>query len=68
YSMLRGAAFGIYLYPFFDAAQLGFAHVWANGVVLLAGVIALGVVLTAIDHALAADDPGRRGLGRAAEL
>jgi hypothetical protein len=68
YSMLRGAAFGIYLYPFFDVAQLGFARVSMNGIGLLAGFFALGVILTAIDHALASDDRGRRGLGRTAEL
>jgi hypothetical protein len=68
YSMLRGAAFGIYLYPFFDVAQLGFARVSMNGIGLLAGFFGLGVILTAIDHALASDDRGRRGLGRTAEL
>jgi hypothetical protein len=68
YSMLRGAAFGTYLYPFFDVAQLGFARVSMNAIVLLAVFFGLGVVLTAIDHTLASDDRGRRGLGRAAEL
>jgi hypothetical protein len=68
YSMLRGAAFGIYLYPFFDVAQHGFARVAMNGTGLLAGFFGLGVVLTAIDHALASGESGRRGLGRAAEL
>jgi hypothetical protein len=68
YSMLRGAAFGIYLYPFFDVAQLGFARVSMNGIGLLAGFFGLGAILTAIDHALASDDRGRRGLGRTAEL
>jgi hypothetical protein len=68
YSMLRGAAFGIYLYPFFDVAQLGFARVSMNGIGLLAGFFGLGVVVTAIDHALASAESGRRGLGRVAEL
>lgn len=68
YSMLRGAAFGTYLYPFFDVAQIGFARVAMNGIVLLAGFIGLGVVLTAVDHALASGESGRHGLGRAAEL
>ncbi len=68
YSMLRGAAFGIYLYPFFDAAQLGFARVSMNGIGLLAVFFGLGAGLTAIDHALASGEIGRRGLGRAAEL
>jgi hypothetical protein len=68
YSVLRGAAFGIYLYPFFDVARLGFARVTMNGIGLLAGFFGLGVVLTAIDHSLASGESGRRGLGRAAEL
>jgi hypothetical protein len=68
YSMLRGAAFGTYLYPFFDVAQLGFARVSMNAIVLLAFFFALGVILTAIDHALASGESGRSGLGSAAEL
>jgi hypothetical protein len=68
YSMLRGAAFGIYLYPFFDVAQLGFARVTMNGIALLAGFFGLGPILTAIDHALASDNRGGRGLGRMAEF
>jgi hypothetical protein len=68
YSMLRGAAVGIYLYPFFDVAQLGFTRVSINGIVLLAVFFGLGIVLTAIDHALATGESGRSGLGRAAEL
>ena len=68
YSMLRGAAFGIYLYPFFDVAHLGFERVAMNGIGLLAGFFGLGVVLTAIDHALASSESGRSGLGSAAEL
>jgi hypothetical protein len=68
YSMLRGAAFGTYLYPFFDVAQLGFGRVAMNGIGLLAGFFGLGVILTAIDHALAFGEGGRSGLGSAAEL
>jgi hypothetical protein len=68
YSMLRGAAYGIYLYPFFDAAQLGFARVSMNAFALLAFFFGLGVILTAIDHALASGESGRSGLGSAAEL
>jgi hypothetical protein len=68
YSMLRGAAFGIYLYPFFDVAQLGFARVSMNAIVLLAVFFGLGVVVTAVDHALASGESGRSGLGRTAEL
>jgi hypothetical protein len=68
YSMLRGAAFGTYLYPFFDVAQLGFARVTMNGIGLLAGFFGLGVILTAVDRALSSDNRGQSGLGRAAEL
>ena len=68
YSMLRGAAFGVYLYPFFDAAQLGLVRVTMNGTVLLASFFGLGVIVTAIDHALAPGECGRSGLGRVAEL
>jgi hypothetical protein len=66
YSMLRGAAYGTYPYPFFDVAHLGFARVGENAIGLLAVFLGLGVVLTAIDHALASGESGRRGLGRAA--
>jgi len=68
YSMLRGAAYGIYVYPFIDAAKLGVARAWVNGILLLAVFFCVGLVLTAIDQALASGESGRRGLGRAAEL
>ncbi len=68
YTMLRGEAFGTYPYPFFDVARLGFARVSMNGIVLLAFFFGLGVILTAIDHALASGESGRSGLGSAAEL
>jgi hypothetical protein len=68
YSMLRGAAYGTYVYPFMDAARLGVVRAWVNGTLLLAVFFCLGIVLTAIDHALASGESGRRGLGRAAQL
>ncbi|MGH6856593.1 MAG: Pr6Pr family membrane protein [Methylocella sp.] len=68
YSMLRGAAYGTYVYPFMDAAKLGVARAWMHGAVLLAVFFCLGIVLTAVDHALASGESRRRGLGRAAEL
>lgn len=68
YSMLRGAAFGIYPYPFINAAQLGFERVSMNAMVLLAVFFGLGAGLTALDHALGSDYRGRSGLGRIAEL
>ena len=68
YSMLRGAAYDTYPYPFIDASQLGVAQAWVNAAGLLVVFFCLGVVLTAIDRALASGENGRRGLGRAAEL
>lgn len=69
YSMLRGAAFGIYPYPFIDAAKLGYAAVCVNAVLLLAVFLGLGVVLTALDRTLAGNDGRRQSrLGRTAEL
>ena len=68
YSMIRGVAFGIYPYPFINAAQLGFARVCVNAMMLLAVFYGLGIGLTAIDHALGSGERGRSGLGRAAEL
>ncbi len=66
--MIRGVAFGIYPYPFINAAQLGFARVCVNATILLAVFYGLGIGLTAIDHALGSGERGRSGLGRAAEL
>jgi hypothetical protein len=66
--MLRGAALGIYLSPFFDVAQFGFARVSMNAIVFLAVFFGLGVIVTAIDHALASGESGRSRLGRPAEL
>jgi hypothetical protein len=68
YSMVRGAVFGTYSYPFLNAAELGFARVSLNATVLLGVFFGLGVALTAIDHALGSGERERSGLGRAAEL
>jgi hypothetical protein len=68
YSMFRGVAFGIYPYPFIDAARLGFEQVMVNAMILLAVFYGLGVGLTALDHALGSGEGGRSGLGSAAEL
>jgi hypothetical protein len=53
YSMARGAAFGVYPYPFIDAARLGYAGVGFNALVLFFAFLGLGVFLTALDQALA---------------
>jgi hypothetical protein len=68
YSMLRGMAFGVYPYPFIDAGKLGFERVSLNALAFLAVFFGFGVILTAIDRALAPDARGRSRLGRAAEL
>lgn len=68
YSMARGLAFGVYPYPFIDADKLGFERVSLNALALLAVFFGLGVILTAVDHALSPVARGRSRLGRAAEL
>jgi hypothetical protein len=64
YIVLGGAAVGAYPYPFIDAARLGLARVFLNGILLLAVFLVLGVTLTAIDHLLS--PVGVRGSGLAA--
>ncbi|HUB63364.1 MAG TPA: Pr6Pr family membrane protein [Methylocella sp.] len=68
YTMARGAAYGVYPYPFINADQLGLARVSVNATVFLAVFFSLGLGLTALDHALGSGERGRSGLGRAAEL
>jgi hypothetical protein len=68
YSIARGIAFGIYPYPFIDAEKLGIERVSLNALGLLAVFFGLGVILTAVDHALSPVARSRSGLGRAAEL
>jgi hypothetical protein len=68
YSMVRGVGFGVYPYPFIDAARLGFAQVLVNAAIFLAIFYGLGIGVTAVDHALGSGIRGRGGLGRAAEL
>lgn len=53
YSLLRGAAFGVYPYPFIDVTRLGYTGVSINAIVLLAAFFGLGVIFAAIDWALA---------------
>jgi hypothetical protein len=69
YTLLRGAAFGIYPYPFFDVAKLGYARVSVNALILLGVFCGVGLIVTAIDHARGCYQTGRRSqLGRAAEF
>lgn len=53
YSLLRGAAFGIYPYPFIDVTKLGYTGVSINAILFLAAFFGLGVTFAAIDWALA---------------
>ncbi|MEJ0092011.1 MAG: Pr6Pr family membrane protein [Methylocella sp.] len=69
YILLRGAAFGIYPYPFIDVTKLGYAHVGLNALFLLVAFFGLGLIVTAIDHALGGYQGRRRSqLGSAAKF
>lgn len=68
YSMVRGATLGAYPYPFIDAAHLGLSRVSMNATIFFAVIFTLGLIVTAIDHALNLDNRDPSGLGTAAEL
>ncbi|MFC2253224.1 Pr6Pr family membrane protein [Labrys portucalensis] len=53
YSLLYGALTGRYLYPFGDVTVLGYGGAVANGLVILAGFFVLGLIVVAIDRAMA---------------
>lgn len=57
YSLLYGALAGRYLYPFADVTVLGYGGALANGLVILAGFLGLGLIVVAIDRALAPAKP-----------
>ncbi|MFT4130036.1 Pr6Pr family membrane protein [Labrys sp. (in: a-proteobacteria)] len=57
YSLLYGALTGRYLYPFADVTVLGYGGALANGLVILAGFLALGLIVVAIDQAMAPKEP-----------
>jgi hypothetical protein len=48
YSLVRGALTGWYPYPFIDAAQLGYAAVARNAILLLVAFLKIGLVLVAL--------------------
>lgn len=56
YLLLRGNAFGDYLYPFLDIGTLGVAKALTNALGVLAGFVVIGSVVYGIDRVL-----GRRG-------
>ncbi len=69
YILLRGAITNIYPYPFLDVAKLGYDQVILNALGLMAAQFALGLVVAAIDHALAAQKRRSAGaLGSAADF
>jgi hypothetical protein len=69
YILLRGAITNIYPYPFLDVARLGYDQVVLNALGLMAAQFALGLVVAAIDHALAAQKRRSGGaLGSAADF
>lgn len=48
--LIRGAASGIYPYPFIDAGVLGYGRVMLNAILLLGVFIAVGLSFVAIDR------------------
>jgi hypothetical protein len=47
--LLRGNQIGDYVYPFIDVGTLGFAQAYINALGVLAGFVAMGVVLWGVD-------------------
>jgi len=69
YILLRGAISNVYPYPFLDVVKLGYEQVVLNALGLLAAFYALGLIVVAIDHALAAQKSRSGGaLGSAADF
>jgi hypothetical protein len=56
YLLLRGNAFGDYLYPFLDIGTLGLARAMTNALGVLAGFVGIGLIVFLIDRVL-----GRKG-------
>lgn len=65
YILVRGAAFGVYPYPFVDVAALGYAGVSINAAMFLAAFFGLGVMFAAIDRALGPPNLAWRNAGLA---
>lgn len=68
YSMARGAAFGVYPYPFIDADRLGYVGVGRNALLLLVLFLGLGVALTGLDHFLAGKRQESQPIGSPVEF
>ncbi|MGA9220830.1 MAG: Pr6Pr family membrane protein, partial [Pseudomonas graminis] len=52
YLLLRGNAFGDYLYPFLDIGTLGVAKALTNALGVLAGFVGIGSFVFLIDRVL----------------
>lgn len=50
YAMTRGALFGVYPYPFINAAELGYGQALANALEVLMGFVALALFLVAVSR------------------
>jgi hypothetical protein len=53
YSLLRGLMINSYLYPFADITTLGYEKVFINTTILLCTFLSLGLVMVAMDRAIA---------------
>jgi hypothetical protein len=49
YVLLRGDLIGDYIYPFIDVGTIGFAQAFINALGVLAGFVAMGLVLWGVD-------------------
>lgn len=56
YALARGAAAGIYPYPFIDVARIGWARTMANAAAIAAAFLGAGFLFVALDRLLARQD------------
>ncbi|HEX8594010.1 MAG TPA: Pr6Pr family membrane protein [Pseudomonas sp.] len=50
YVLLRGNSLGDYMYPFIDAGTIGFGRAFINAAGVLAGFVAIGLLLVGVDR------------------
>jgi high-affinity Fe2+/Pb2+ permease len=48
--LVRGSEIGDYVYPFIDVGTIGFAQAFINALGVLAGFVAMGLVLWGVDR------------------
>jgi hypothetical protein len=53
YALARGAAEGIYAYPFMDVARIGWMQTATTAVLMALGFLAAGYALVWLDHQMA---------------